>query len=165
MLLFLGTTTWIGFEWSSQLGKRPLHIKQLKNALQILEAEMLYSQVPLQEAFKLISMQVPEPTQHLFASLYEQLKKKSVDFTEVWDQAVLQFMEQSALEKNEKEILTQFGRTLGQYDFHQQQKYIVIAMSHLDRELDVAEDNKLKYGKMAKTIGFLCGLFVVILLI
>lgn len=147
------------------MNKRPAHIRQLKNALQILEAEILYSQLPLQEAFHVISLQVPYPTQLLFAEMNEKLQIKGVDFVHVWDQSVKYFVQQSALDKNEEEILKQFGRTLGQYDFHQQQKYIHIAMSHLDRELNNAESNQQKYGKMAKSLGFLCGLFVVLLLI
>ncbi|MDY0396470.1 hypothetical protein RWE15_21815 [Virgibacillus halophilus] len=50
-LLLLSTTTWAGFEWSKRLSDRPKHIRQLINALQILEAEIVYSQRPLKDAF------------------------------------------------------------------------------------------------------------------
>lgn len=164
-LLFLATTTWVGFEWSNQLNKRPAHIRQLKSALQILEAEILYSQLPLQEAFHVISSQIPEPTQTFFTALYKHMQNESVDLIQVWTESVASYKDNSALEASEEEILIQFGRTLGQYDFQQQQKYIHIALSHLDRELNNAESNQHRYGKMAKSLGFLCGLFIVLLLI
>lgn len=164
-LLLVGTTTWMGFEWSNRLEKRPRHIRQLKNALQILEAEMIYSQSPLKDAFTVISKQVPEPTRTFFAGLDDFLNDNNKDLFIVWNNAVNKLMEVSSLDRNEKEILLQFGRTLGQHDFVQQQKHIQLAVGHLDRELEEARDNYLKYSKMAKSLGFLCGVFIVLLLI
>lgn len=164
-LLFIGTTTWIGFEWSNELTKRPQHIRQLKNALQILEAEILYSQSPLQEAFDIISKQVPEPARSFFANLSDRMTQQTTQFMSIWDEQVDVFIKQSSLGNEEKEIMKQFGRTLGQHDFHQQQKHIHLTISHLDREMADARDHSLRYGKMAKSLGFLCGLFIVLLLI
>ncbi|MYL57628.1 stage III sporulation protein SpoAB [Virgibacillus halodenitrificans] len=164
-LLLIGTTTWMGFEWSSRLEKRPRHIRQLKNALQILEAEMIYSQSPLKDAFVVISKQVPEPTRTFFVGLDDFLNDNNKDLYVIWKSSVDRLMEVSSIERNEKEILLQFGRTLGQHDFVQQQKHIQLAVGHLDRELEEARDNYFKYSKMAKSLGFLCGVFIVLLLI
>lgn len=165
VFLFIGTTTWTGFEWSNQLTKRPQHIRQLKNALQILEAEMLYSQLPLHEAFSTISMRIPEPTRSFFINLTESMSQQATQLISLWDEQVDIYIKQSSLGKEEKEIMKQFGRTLGQHDFYQQQKHIHLTISHLDRELEDARDNAHRYGKMAKSLGFLCGLFIVLLLI
>ncbi|WP_164218059.1 stage III sporulation protein SpoIIIAB [Virgibacillus sp. YIM 98842] len=164
-LLFIGTTTWIGFEWSHRLTTRPKHIRQLKNALQILEAEIVYSHLPLQDAFLNISNQIPEPLKSFFKSLFITMKKERISLHEIWDKQVVQLMGNSSLGDNEAEILKQFGRTLGQHDVHQQQKHIQLAVHHLDRELENARDNQFKYSKMAKSLGILCGLFIVLLLI
>src|SRR5699024_11574734 len=75
-ILFLGVSSWVGFEWSRKFSKRPQHIRQLKNALQILEAEILYSQLPLRDAFLTISKQIPHPTRSFFSVLSEQMKDK-----------------------------------------------------------------------------------------
>ncbi|HEX6594419.1 MAG TPA: stage III sporulation protein SpoIIIAB [Bacillota bacterium] len=164
-LLFLGACSWGGFEWSRKFSKRPQHIRQLKNALQILEAEILYSQLPLQEAFLTISKQTPKPTRTFFYFLSEQMKDKNKDLIEIWEDAVHEFMEISYIGPNEREILYQFGKTLGQHDFTQQQKHIQLTINHLERELQDARDDDHKYGKMAKSLGFLSGLFIVLLLI
>lgn len=60
-LLLIGTATLAGFEWSSRLTKRPKHIRELKSALQILEAEIIYSQVALFDAFLSVSRKIPNP--------------------------------------------------------------------------------------------------------
>lgn len=164
-LLLIGVSTWIGFEWSNKLNDRPKHIRQLKSALQILEAEMLYSQLPLQEAFKVISKQIPQPTHHLFHTLHLLMDKNTTELNILWQQQVKELKNISSLGKNELEILRQFGRTLGQHDFVQQQKHILLATNHLERELEEAVDDHYKYAKMAKSLGFLGGLFIVLLLI
>lgn len=165
VVLILGTTTWIGFDWSSRLMKRPKHIRQLKSALQILEAEMTFSQLPIKDAFLRISSQVPNPTKSFFNSLGESMEKETGDFYQIWVDCVNKYIQYSSLTVNEQEILNQFGRTLGQHDYYQQQKHIQLTLSHLERELEDARDNQFKYSKMAKTLGILAGLFIVLLLI
>lgn len=147
------------------MDKRPKHIRQLKNALQILEAEILYSQLPLQDAFDTISKQIPSPLKSFFESLALSMGEKHSDFHELWKESVSALKTDSCLGSNEIEILHQFGRTLGQHDFFQQQKQIQLTISHLNRELEEARDNQYKYSKMAKSLGILCGLFIVLLLI
>lgn len=86
-------------------------------------------------------------------------------FESVWEESVTEYIDRSSMGFQEKEILLQFGRTLGQHDFIQQQKHIQLTIKHLERELEDARDEQDRYGKMAKNIGFLTGLFIVLLLI
>ncbi|MEN2464731.1 stage III sporulation protein SpoIIIAB [Ornithinibacillus sp. FSL M8-0202] len=164
-LLFIGVTTWLGFEWSNKLARRPKQIRQLINALQVLEAEILYSQMPLHDAFLSIAKQIPEPCASFFQSVANKMMGTNSYFDLVWEECVANYMDNSSLTSHEKEILLQFGRTLGQHDFDQQQKHIQLTIKHLERELDDARDEQDKYGKMAKNLGFLTGLFIVLLLI
>ncbi|HAM80267.1 stage III sporulation protein SpoIIIAB [Ornithinibacillus bavariensis] len=164
-LLFIGTTTWLGFDWSNRLAKRPKHIRHLINALQVLEAEILYSQLPLHEAFISIAKQIPDPIKAFFQLVAKRMEDNHIDFEVIWEDCVSALIEQSSLGQTEQEILVQFGRTLGQHDFTQQQKHIQLTIRHLERELHDAREEQDKYGKMAKNIGFLAGLFIVLLLI
>jgi len=163
--IVIGAMTWIGFEWARQLETRPKQIRQLKNALQILEAEIAYSQTPLNEAFLLISKQVPQPTSSLFQDLSEQLMLGEQSFSALWEACIGRHAEMTALGGNERDIMLQFGKTLGQHDLHQQEKQLILAKSHLERELEEARTNQLRYAKMARTLGFLGGLFIVLLFI
>jgi len=164
-LLIVGAATWGGFEYSKQLDMRPKQIRQLKNALQILEAEIAYSQTPLHEAFSIIANQVPKPTSILFDNIARELSVCGVSLQEAWIQSMRKHAEHTALGSNEMEILLQFGRTLGQHDLNQQKKHLLLALSHLERELEEARTAQEKYSKMAKMLGFLCGLFVLLLFI
>ncbi|MDY0405605.1 stage III sporulation protein SpoIIIAB [Virgibacillus sp. 179-BFC.A HS] len=162
--LLLCTTTWIGFEWSKKLSDRPKHIRQLINALQILEAEIVYSQLPLQEAFEVIGRQLPKPANLLFAQVAVALQSNTANLTEIWSASVNQWVKLANLDKNEQEILLQFGATLGQHDAVQQTKHIQLALHHLEREMQEARDQHIKYAKLAKSLGVLGGLFIIVLL-
>lgn len=163
-LLLIATTTWIGFERSGRLSKRPKNIRSLKSALQVLEAEIIYSQATLQEAFLAVSRRVPAPIKNFFLNLSEDLRGQG-DFYAIWESRVDQLIKSADFKLNEREILQQFGRTLGQHDLRQQQKHIQLAMLHLDREMEEAVEEHQKYGKMVRSLGFLSGMFIVILLI
>ncbi len=93
------------------------------------------------------------------------MQLESSDFDQLWVACVNDYIEQSSLSASEQEILLQFGRTLGQHDFTQQQKHIQLTIKHLERELEDARDDQERYGKMARNLGFLMGLFIVLLLI
>ncbi|WP_077326913.1 stage III sporulation protein SpoIIIAB [Virgibacillus siamensis] len=164
-LIFIAATTWAGFQISKRLNERPKQIRQMKSALQILEAEILYSQLSLKDAFQTIARQVPGPVGNFFDQSGASLEGKNPDLHSDWNYCLNELLYVSSLGGNEGEILKQFGQTLGQHDFDQQQKYIQLTIKHLDRELEEARENQHRYSKMAKSLGLLCGLFIVILLI
>lgn len=62
-------------------------------------------------------------------------------------------------------MLKQFGSTLGQHDRDHQQKQIHLALTHLEREEGEAKDAQQRYEKMIKSLGFLGGLLLALLLI
>ncbi|WP_087971651.1 stage III sporulation protein SpoIIIAB [Oceanobacillus rekensis] len=164
-LLLISTATMIGFDWSNRLTKRPKQIRQLKSALLILEAEIVYSQAPLSDAFVSVSKKIPNPIKSFFSALGMEMQEEQFDFFSLWERKVDELVKDSNMNDSEKEILMQFGRTLGQHDIYQQQKHIQLTNVHLDRELEEALDNYQKYGKVAKSLGVLSGIFIVLLLI
>jgi len=59
--LILFATTWVGFEYAKKLRERPQQLRQLKVALQSLEAEMMYGLTPLATASERIALQMSKP--------------------------------------------------------------------------------------------------------
>ena len=49
-VIILVATTWAGFEAARKISARPRQLRQLKVALQSLEAEIMYTHTPLKEA-------------------------------------------------------------------------------------------------------------------
>ncbi|WLD92001.1 stage III sporulation protein SpoIIIAB [Alkalihalobacillus sp. AL-G] len=158
-------TTWIGFEWAKRLQDRPRQLRQLKVALQSLEAEIVYGLTPLNEACSRLSTQLKPPLSWFFVRFSEQLQSGRTSVQEAWEESLVIIRKHSALQKGEIEILKQFGAMLGRHDREHQQKQIKLAIVHLEREESEAVEIQHKYETMIKSLGFLSGLLIVILLI
>ncbi|CEI84110.1 MULTISPECIES: stage III sporulation protein SpoIIIAB [Oceanobacillus] len=163
VLLLISMSTVLGWEWGRSLKQRPKHIQLLLQSLQILEAEMVYSQVPLQEAFQLISKKLQGPTALFYQELAEELENKEKDFDEIWEECAQRLIGQSALQKSDLEILLQFGRTLGQHDIEQQKKHIKLTNLYLEEQWKNATERFQTYGKLSNVLGLLCGIFLALL--
>ncbi len=158
-------TTWIGFEYAKRLSDRPKQLRQLKVAVQSLEAEMMYGLTPLAEAADHIAKQLPKPVSTLFQRFSEKLFEKECSAFEAWQASIKDVWNTTALLDSEREVMLQFGSTLGQHDLEQQQKQIHLTLAHLAREEQEAREKQHRYEKMVKSLGFLAGLLVVILLV
>lgn len=163
-LLFISATSFIGIDYSNQLVKRPQQIKMLIQSLRLLEAEMGYSQLPLQKIFSTLSKQLTNPVAFFYKGLATELSMITEDFFFIWDKEVNVLQEQSNLKQNELEILKQFGRHIGHHTFNDQEKHITLTIYYLQHELEEANELKQKYEKVAKSLGVLIGIFIVLLL-
>ncbi|MCP3032982.1 stage III sporulation protein AB [Halobacillus sp. A1] len=163
-LIVLVATTWVGFDAASKFKKRPGQIRQWKSALQMIEAEMVYSQSSLWDVCEKLSKVLPSPICYFFSSLVNG-KSTCTDFSELWTSELRKQWFWNAMAKSELDILIQFGNTLGQHDLDQQQKQIKLTLHHLDLQLNEAIEVSVKHQRLARGIGVLSGLLVVLLLI
>jgi stage III sporulation protein AB len=158
-------TTWTGFEWAKKLSERPRQLRQLKVALQALEAEIVYGLTPLDEACYHLSTQLSKPLNWFFEQFAKKLTDSETTAADAWFESLDDILPLTSFKNGELEIMRQFGATLGQHDREQQQKQIRLALAHLEREESEAIDAQKRYEKMVKSLGFLTGLLLVILLI
>ena len=163
-VLILVATSWAGFEAARHLMERPKQLRQLKVALQSLEAEIMYGHTPLADAAKHIAKQLDKPLTWFFTTFANKLEKGDVSVKQAWSDGLEEVWKSTAFKSSEIEILKQFGETLGQHDLATQQKHIILAMTHLEREELDARDKQARYEKMLKSLGILSGLLLVILL-
>ncbi len=164
-VLLISAFTWIGHEHAKNLADRPRIIRLFKNALQILEAEIVYSQATIREALYAVSNQIPEPVSSLFKHIAKDIQTDKEEFFTIWENHIDIFFQKFPIKLEDREILHQFGRTLGQHDTFQQQKYVRLTITHLERNLSEAEYKSHHYGRMSRSIGFLTGMLIVILLL
>lgn len=163
-ILIIIATTWVGFEFARKLNERPRQLRQLKVALQSLEAEIMYGLTPLSEASKHIAKQLPNPISYFFTSFSERLKRGEESAHKAWVESLNDTWHLTALSNGEFEVMSQFGATLGQHDKEHQQKQIQMTLNHLEREEGDAIESQKRYEKMLKSLGFLTGLLIVILM-
>lgn len=163
-LLILIAATSIGFQIAKKLRARPQQLRQMKVALQSLEAEIMFGQTPLGAAAQQLAAQLEEPISLFFAKFSELLDSSDISVKKAWDESLQAVLVKTAFQKQEIEVLKQFGTTLGQHDRYQQQQQIRLTLVHLEREELDARDRQQRYEKMVKSLAFLSGLLVVILL-
>jgi stage III sporulation protein AB len=163
-LFIIVATTWTGFEASRHLSERPRQLRLLKSALQSLEAEIMYGHTPLHEAARRLSSQLAKPISWFFESFAKKLTNSDTTVKDAWEESLREIWKLTALKQSEFEIMKQFGETLGRHDRLSQQKHIMLTLSHLEREEIEARDSQAKYEKMVKSLGFLSGLLLIILL-
>ncbi|BBW95640.1 stage III sporulation protein SpoIIIAB [Geobacillus icigianus] len=163
-LLILAASTWLGTAASRLLHERPRQLRQLKAALRVLEAEVMYGHTPLADAADRLARQTAAPFSELFARFAAALNAGETSAAMAWEKSLRAVWEKTALTQGEFEVMLQFGATLGQYDRLTQQKQIALALAHLEREEAEAVDHEARYAKMAKSLGVLAGLLLVILL-
>ncbi|WGG44140.1 stage III sporulation protein SpoIIIAB [Rossellomorea sp. DA94] len=164
-VFILLSTSWAGFEASKYLTERPRQLRLLKLALQSLEAEITYSHTPLHEATRKISKQLQKPVSWFFETFSKKLTEEEISVKKAWDESLNDVWKLTAFKAGEYEILKQFGENLGRHDMMTQQKHIQLALKHLDREETEAVEKQKKYEKMTKSLGFLSGLLLIILLL
>jgi len=163
-IIILASTSFGGMELAKTFSERPKQLRQLKSALQSLEAEIMYGHTPLHEAARRLSEQLQQPLSHFFASFSEKLMTEDTTVKDAWTTCLDDIWKRTAMKKPELEIMKQFGETLGRHDRISQQKQILLTLTHIDREEQEARDIQLKYEKMIKSLGVLSGLLIVILL-
>lgn len=163
-IFIIVATTWTGFEAARHLNERPRQLRQLKSALQSLEAEIMYGHTPLHEAARRLSSQLTKPISWFFDAFAKKLTNSETTVKDAWEQSLKEVWKLTAFKQGEFEIMKQFGETLGRHDRHSQQKQIMLTLSHLEREEVDANERQAKYEKMVKSLGFLSGLLLIILL-
>lgn len=163
-VFILIATTWSGFEASRYLSDRPRQLRQLKSALQSLEAEIMYGHTPLHEAARRLAEQLSQPLSKLFAHFAQTLTDSETTVKDAWEASLKEVWKLTALKQGEFEIMKQFGETLGRHDRFSQQKQIMLTLTHLEREEADAREKQAKYEKMVKSLGFLTGLLLIIIL-
>ncbi|MBS4199635.1 stage III sporulation protein SpoAB [Bacillus sp. FJAT-49732] len=164
-IFIVGTTTWAGFEFSKQLSERPKNLRLFRHSLETLEAEIMYSHTPLGEAAEKISKQIPNPISTHYKKFSNYLKKEDAIVKSAWEKSLKDIWESTSLKQSEYEVLLQFGENLGRHDRETQQKQILLTLTNLEREEEVAREKQKKYEKMVKSLGVLTGLLIIILLL
>ncbi|MFE8702518.1 stage III sporulation protein SpoIIIAB [Cytobacillus sp. FJAT-54145] len=164
-IFIIVATTWTGFEASRHLNERPRQLRQLKSALQSLEAEIMYGHTPLHEASRRLAEQLSKPLSWFFESFSKKLTNSETTVKDAWEESLVEMWKFTAFKQGEFEIMKQFGETLGRHDRLSQQKQIRLTLTHLEREEADAYEKQAKYEKMVKSLGFLSGLLLIILLI
>ena len=155
----------MGLTWAGVYEKRPRQLAAIDSALQLLETEIIYGATPLKDAMVRLSQSCEPEISGLFKHTALELgKMEGVTAGEAWSQAVKAYQQESALSDTDFKILKRFGASLGISDREDQAKHLELTRSQLKMAAAQAESAAKKNSAMFRYMGFLGGLFLVLIL-
>lgn len=154
------TSSVIGILVSKKYEQRVNELKEIKNALNMFKTKIKFTYEPIPEIFKEISETMNTRTGRVFEIASCNMKLLAAG--EAWDMAI----DTDILEINEedKKILKNLSKLLGQTDVDGQVNQIELTSSFLDGQIKKAEKDKDKNEKMYRILGMIIGLAIVIIL-
>jgi len=165
-ILILASSSSIGFIIANYYNERPKLLRQLQNALSMLETEINFSNSPLPEALRNVALRCDKDVAFLFSKTREYIN--SMDgFTasEAWEKALKSYSKAKSLNETDFDILYAFGKYLGTSDREDQINKLKLAISQLKSQEVKAEEDKDKSERVWKYLGVMTGLLIVLLLL
>jgi stage III sporulation protein AB len=163
-VVILGSTSIIGFSLARDCSKRPGILRELQAALQMLENEICYMSNLLSDAFMRIYKASNTDAAILFKDAADRLNLLGTTAYEAWETAVNDQYARLSLKKEDKAILLNFGKMLGNSDLDGQISNIRLTASQLKLQELKAEETRKKNEKMYRSLGVLGGLALIIIL-
>lgn len=165
-LIVLAAATAAGFVASNSFVERIRQLRELQYALRALEAEILYTETPLANAFAAVAGKCDGAVKMLFGFISEQLAGKQVSSVNAaFAMAIGASKKVMHLDKEEIEVLSSFMISLGGTDLEGQKKNFNITMKKLELLEQKAEEARSKNESMYKYLGLCSGVLIVIFLV
>lgn len=163
ILLFaiFSLSTGIGILISKMYENRVKELRQFKNILNIIKTKIKFTYEPLTEIFNQISQEKSSKIEEIFENMTYKLAFENVKYS--WMDAIQEA--DISITQEDKDILKELGKVLGQTDADSQVNEIEVTESFLNIQIEKAEEARKKNQKMYKTLGVVVGLVFVIILI
>lgn len=158
--LIIYVCTYLGICKAKTYEVRERELKRIKTSLAFFKSKVEFTYEPIQEIFTQISKSVYLHKDNIFLRTVELLKAYNIEYA--WENAV---EENSAFNKEDKEVLKMFAKLLGKTDKNGQISEIEITQSFVQKQLEKAEIEKNKNVKLYRTLGISLGVGIVIILI
>lgn len=163
---FAGTGLYSAYRWE----QRPRELKALIIGLNIMLGEITYGLHRLPLALK----RAGEGTSNLSASRASSLFRLTSEYmssslgltaSEAWASSLGIYSGSRELSERDLIILKSFGDSLGNGGLSEQIKHINLALDSLKREIDTADEDSRRMGKVNRSVWMAAGACVVLLLI
>lgn len=161
LMLIILVCTYMGFYKSQKFSSRVKDLKDFKSSLNIFRSKIEFTYEPIKDIFEEISKVVYQNSDNIFKDFCK--FESNEDTSLLWNKAV----QNSKLnfKNDDREVLNLLGKMLGKTDKQGQISQIDLVDSFLDKQILMAEEEKVKNEKLYKTLGIVSGLTIAIVLI
>ena len=160
-VLIIGTSTGLGMVLSQKYISRVNELKDLKSALVLLKTKIRYTYAPLKDIFLDTAKSLKGNIANLFQNACSNIEYFGATecFCKAIDETTLN------LTAEDKNILKNFSKMLGKTDLEGQVNEIELTQNFIDTQIEKAVEEKEKNAKLYKTLGVICGVGIVIILL
>lgn len=163
-VLIVIASSLIGFIKARDFEKRTAELRDIINALQILESEICYKSNILRDALLNCSEAISDNIAIIFKCASELLKNRNMTSDEAWNEALNINAKKTSLKEEDIQILLRLGGSLGTSDYEGQVKNIGFIIKQIEGQIVKADADCIKYQAMYRKLGLLGGVAVVIML-
>lgn len=164
-LLIITASGLLGIVFSNRLLLRYRELEDFRRLMQMLETEVTYGATPLPAALCSVSKKTEGIMRSFFACISKYLSDRSFyTVREAWSDSAELILKGSSLKKEDIELIKSFGSILGCSDREDQQKHFQLFYLQLRHQEDAALEEIKRSAKMYRSLGFLLGIAVFIVL-
>jgi len=153
----------IGLYKAAQIKKRPKEIREMINALSLLDTEIYWGLTPLPGAFALIKDRVDSPWKEFFGKLEEKINKGD-SASKAWSASIAEVRKFACLEDEDWKVIATIGKNLGRADRNEEHKQLDLGQKHLALLHEKTKNQAELKAKMWSYLGFLAGFALVIVI-
>ncbi len=165
IIIFAGCG-YLGMLLAREFKRRVRQLEELEKAMTQLEYMIDFSGVTLSEAFKEIAKSTESELKWVFSYVSERLRlNPGSDMQKVWQRAVDKYRDGLSLNESDVEIIKDFSDMLGKGNREKEKNNIKITAMRLKLALSEARLEREKNVKMYRGLGFLSGIFIVVVLL
>lgn len=155
------TSFMIGNLISKKYILRVKELKDLKNALNIIESKIKFTYEPIPEIFHQTSRMFSKNIEVIFEQAATYMR--DIDAEKAWNKSLEESI--TNLNKEDIENIRSFGKMLGKTDKEGQVSSLELTKNLIEMQIEKAKVEEEKNAKMYRTLGSIMGLAFVIMLI
>lgn len=160
LFLILVSSSLIGKFLSQKYVYRLEELEEMKNALNIFKTKAKFTYEPIPTIFEEISQNTSQNIASIFITAKDRMKDETANIA--WEKALEET--NTNLNKEDKQVLKNLSKLLGQTDLEGQTSQIEITQTFLETQIEQALQEKQKNEKLYSRLGTIIGLTIVIIL-
>lgn len=166
IIFLVGGSIGMGWSMRDRLKKNLDTLYQIRQIFKMLQNEIIYSRASLPEACRHISEKVNQPYSSAFLAIHEEMNVNSGEsFTLIWKKHMNKCIKEISVSAEDKNILLEFGNSIGYLDGTMQAQAIEQYMHRLDVSVSKMEKEMTDKCKVIMSLSVMGGLMIAIILI
>ena len=166
ILLIAAVGIWLGISASLGLGKRVTALSQAEKLVTSLRSRIRYTAAPVQELLMEAQDSGEYPALRFLQYVCWSLKTAAIpDVQKLWEDSLKKADGAPGLNRQDIELLTEFGRGLGTSDVEGQISHCELYQELLQKQMETARQDVSSKGRLYVTLGITGGLGLALLLL